>query len=220
MLSSPLPLQVEPGGSNEANDSLNDRTHRPAASKRPRHPVPATAAAATAAGACAHRSNTSTPAAASASSSTRAALRPQTTARAAVHNPYATAPAGATATAPPATAATSSTRAAVPPSASRALGAVVHNPYAPKRPGEPGGGRGGGPGGGRVLGCSSQQGRSLVGSEGVGTPRTGLEPRGGQEYAEWKERVLESMENRVKENSASCSPAAVTATGAATGAVH
>lgn len=217
-----LPLQVEPGGNNEANESLHDRTHRPAAAKRPRRPVPATAASAvTAAAAFPHSTNNSTSAAVSASSNIRVALRRPTTGPVvAVRNPYTTTT-SAGSTASPATASagagatvTGSNTAAVVPSVSRAPGVAVHNPYAAKTPatatrmvdhaavGENRGcsdAAGGGRGGvveGRVLACS-EQGRSLV----------GLEPRGGQEYAEWKERVLASMENRVKKPNAPCSSA-------------
>ncbi|CAN0393114.1 unnamed protein product [Pylaiella littoralis] len=90
---------VEPGGSNEANDSLNDKTHRPAAAKRLRHPVPvsftaaATAAATTAAaGAFARPNGASAPAAGPApdnGNDRAAALRPPRTAPVSVRNPYA-----------------------------------------------------------------------------------------------------------------------------------
>ncbi|CAN0307293.1 unnamed protein product [Ectocarpus sp. 8 AP-2014] len=212
---------LEPGGSKEANDSLNDRTHHRPATKRPRPTADAAEAAAAAppaepagGGPEPHDS------AACSSATVPARCTDPAPPRAAVCNPHATA---ATASPAAAVAATVSGRgvdngsAAAVGSASRAPPATVHNPYAPKpcaavRNPYAGSGKGSG-GRGRAGGDGSRQGGG-VGGTGPGVGGEG--PRGDEEYTAWKQRVLASMENRmketrVKEDADSSSPAASTA---------
>eukprot|EP00903_Cladosiphon_okamuranus_P011279 g10636.t1 len=168
---------AEPGGNNESNNSLHDKTHRP---KRPRRPVPV-----------------ATP---------------------------ATTPTGCSAAATAATAAAGPP----PPQAPKAVPAPVHNPYAARRPAtappsapadraaptnQPSGGAVGIGRGGACHADSCPRGQSLgeaVGAAGRGTggPAAGegesdeggggQQPLGRAEYAEWKEKALASMENRMR----------------------
>ncbi|CAN0172907.1 unnamed protein product, partial [Ectocarpus fasciculatus] len=221
---------LEPGGSNEASDSVNDRTHHRPATKRPR-PTAEAAEASAAAAATAPPAETGgggggggpEPHGCAVYSSAAVSARKLDPApsRAAVCNPYATA---ATASpAPTAVAATASGSGAgsgsVAAVGSASPGATVHNPFAPKtfaavRNPYAGSGKGSG-GGGRARGDGSRRG-GCVGGTGPGVE--GEEPRGDKEYTAWKQRVLASMENRmmetrVKEDAASPSPAASTAIG-------
>ncbi|CAM9245833.1 unnamed protein product [Ectocarpus sp. 12 AP-2014] len=213
---------LEPGGNNEANDSLNDRTHRRPAAKRPRPTVEAAAAAAAASPAEIAGGGPEPRDSAACSSATVPARRTDAAQpRPAVCNPHATA-----ATASPAAAVSATTSgsgadngpAAAVGSASRAPPATVHNPYAPKpraavrNPYAGGSGKGSG-GRGRTGGDGS---RREGGVGGIGPGEGGEGPRGDEEYTAWKQRVLASMENRmketrVKEDADSSSPAASTA---------
>ncbi|CAB1096387.1 unnamed protein product [Ectocarpus sp. CCAP 1310/34] len=211
---------LEPGGNNETNDSLNDRTHHRPATKRPRCPAEAAEAAA---------------AAAAAPPAETAGGGPEQHDSAACSS--ATVPARCTDAAPPrpvvstasqagAVSATASGGGSVADngpapavgSALRAPPATVHNPYAPKpcaavcNPYAGGSGKGSG-GRGRAGGDGSRR-EGSVGGTGPGEGGEG--PRGDEEYTAWKQRVLASMENRMKEtrvktDADSSSPAAATA---------
>ncbi|CAM9097535.1 unnamed protein product, partial [Hapterophycus canaliculatus] len=212
---------AEPGGSNEANNTLHDRTHHPAVAKRPRRPIP-TAAGSTSIvrEANVHRSSVVASAAASSTGSIAGASDPPAKApRVAVKNPYATAAgaagAAAAAGASPAVAGTpaigstktgessssssssrdrSSGAAAQPPSsAPETPRAAIRNPYAPN---------------------NAAAETAPVGSTAAGKSKTsggGEEKvRKAQEYAAWKERVLISMENKMGDDERQDNVGAVT----------
>ncbi|CAM9550344.1 unnamed protein product [Ectocarpus sp. 12 AP-2014] len=214
---------LEPGGSNEANDSLNDRTHHRPAAKRPRPTAEAAETAAAAAPPAETAGGGPEPRDSAACSSATVPARRTDAAppRPAVCNPHAIAATASPAADVSATASGSGADnglAAAVGSASRAPPAAVHNPYAPKpraavrNPYAGGSGKGGG-GRGRAGGDGS---RREGGVGGTGPGEGGEGPRGDEGYTAWKQRVLASMENRmketrVKEDADSSSPAASTA---------
>eukprot|EP00752_Nemacystus_decipiens_P015679 g13993.t1 len=152
---------LEPGGSNEANDSLHDRTHH---AKRPRRPAPL----ATPTEAAGRTAAAAAPAAARAPQAPRAAT---------VQNPYA-----------------SRRPAMTPASVDRVGGGGARRTASTGT-----GGTAGTETGGREAGEGMREEERGRGHE--------QQPRGEGEYAEWKERVLASMENKIRgESGPSSSP--------------
>ncbi|CAM9810795.1 unnamed protein product [Ectocarpus sp. 4 AP-2014] len=195
---------LEPGGSNEANDSLNDRTHHRPATKRPRPTAEAAEAAAAAPPAEIAGGGPEPHDSAACSATVPARCTDAAPPRPAVCNPHATAASASPVAAVSATASGSGADngpAAAVGSALRAPPTTVHNPYAPKpcaavRNPYAGGSGKRSRGRGRAGGIGSRREGGVGGTE----PGKGGEgPRGDEEYPAWKQRVLASMENRMKE---------------------
>lgn len=168
-----MPVQVELGGANDANNALHDRIHR---SKRPRPGVPNGNAST---GSANHGATVSGPRAVPNSSP-------------ALFNPYAAAR-------PPARGSVRGAR-MVPASPRSHITAELAN----------GGneGRGHMPSNNRAVNgqLAHKGGSASLGD--IGRSGVGVKPGGGG-YAEWKDRVLTSIENREKESAAASSARAV-----------
>lgn len=173
-----VPVQVELGGANDANNALHDRIHR---SKRARPGAPNGNART---GSANHGATVST--------STATGPRTVPNSSPALFNPYA---------------------AARPPAGGSVRGARMV-PASPRSHRTAESAKGGNEGRGHmplndgaVNGQSAHKGGSASSGD-IGRGGVGVKPGGGG-YAEWKDRVLTSMENRVKESAAASSARAV-----------